>query len=218
MVDCFCRAIEPVQSGRPWVDPTCGPRNLSGGRPRGRPHLARAIVGTGWKTEGGRVDPWSTASAAPSDPPKAVDPGSTLPGGPRNLSGGRARGRPRLTRVIVGTGWKTEGGRVDPWSTALPRHQTRPKRSTMGRPYLRPGDPTRSLPERQAKKKPLANQRLLQNSLKKEVITSWLLQQRPWPAQRCLQRPWPNQQQRRQQRRWRRQRRHRQRRPKRQRR
>ena len=40
------------------------------------------------------------------------------------------------------------------------------------------------------KKKPLANQRLFKTSLEAEVITSWLLQQRPWPVQQRLQRPW----------------------------
>jgi hypothetical protein len=45
--------------------------------------------------------------------------------------------------------------------------------------------------ESQAKKKPLANQRLLQTCLKREVITSsWLLRQRPWPCRRCRQQPW----------------------------
>ncbi len=71
-------------------------------------------------------------------------------------------------------------------------------------------------PERRAKKKPLANQRLLQNSVKKEVITSWLLQQRPWPARRCLRQPWQRRQRRQQQRRWQRQQPDQQRRPKRQ--
>ena len=135
-------------------------------------------------------------------------------GRPRNLSGAGRWGWAGALSAMDGAKRGTHGRSFcRPPTSPTARPQARnPLFAAAHREGVSPVRP----PERRAKKKPLANQRLLQNSVKKEVITSWLLQQRPWPARRCLRQPWQRRQRRQQQRRWQRQQPDQQRRPKRQ--